>query len=347
MSRWLLPLLLITLSGCFPSSCSRTDSRALFPSDSLSREIAASVGADTLQHVWDASLADLVEHPRTVAYDAASGTVYVSDTGGNCVLQISENGEVIGPVTPTSFEHPYLAGFRGDTLFIYNAGSGRVNAVVGGSVETRVDLPELNRSPSLSYLVASDEGFFWKLVAEQDSSTILSLDFDGSVRQRHQLPGPDWRHAGLLRMWGDSLASLSGYRPVVDILTPDGSLDTLALRGFDSPMLARSRRFMLGDVNDAPLLSSSAAPAGPLLYLLNLRAGWIQIDGFDHDGVLQRRLSQPNPQPQRSFYPVDIAAHQREDGDVDFFVLLIQPEPRVIRYLARAHRDPAADEATL
>lgn len=344
MSRCLLPFLLVLLSGCLPSSCSRTDSRALFPSDSLSREVAASVEADTLERVWDVSIADHVEHPRTVAYDARAGIIYVSDTGGDRIVRVSNQGEPLEPVTAASFHHPYLTGFRGDSILVFNAGSGTIDVVHDGSVSRSLDLPPIDGNASLTYAVAAKDGFFFKILSDQDTSAILSLNAQGEIQERYPLPGPEWRHAGLLRMWGDSLVSLVGYRPVVDVVTPDGSLDTLALQGFDSPMLARSRRFMLGDVSDAPLLSSSAAPAGGLLFALNLRAGWIQIDAFDRDGMLQYRLSQPDPQPQRQFYPIDIAANQLDNGNVDLIVLLLQPEPRVIRYLARLNGASAGGE---
>lgn len=329
-------VLLLSMAGCLPSSCRRVESQALLPADSLSRQRAEGVPADTMRLAWEATgpeAAPLV-YPRTVRFsETPGGPVYVSDVERNSLLVFEGDGTFRREVTAPSFEVPYLAGVRGDTVLVFNPAALHVDFVADGVPVRQVTLAAA-RPPEqgLLYAAASEDAFFVKAVGEGQAGYLVQLDDRGAVTARYDLPAPYWRHAGLLRTWGDSLLSLSGFRPVVDVLAPGGPLDTLALRGFDSPMLARSRSFMLGDVQEAPLLSSSAAAAGDQLFVLNLRAGWLQVDVFDQEGMLQHRLVQADPAYNQQFFPQDLDVRRRPDGTYDLVVIGKEPVPRVQLY---------------
>jgi hypothetical protein len=119
---------------------------------------------------------------------------------------------------------------------------------------------------------------------------------------------------------------------VVDLLPlnfADGTTpDSLALVGFDSPMLERSYAFGQGDATEAPLLTPAAAPAGDSLFVLNLRPGWVQIDVYDRQGRLQRRLVEPHDEGSPNFYPLDLDVRRTAGGYI-FAVTVRSPEPRL------------------
>ena len=326
--------LLLLLSGCFPSSCRRTETRALFASDSLSREIAAQTSVDTLRLAWETVGGEALEYPRTVLF-GEGGALYVSDVGGNRLLVFGREGALREEIAGGAFNVPYLAGRQGDTLAVFSAGAGRVDFVVEGEVVRRVEIQAGRPEQVLQYAVLWDGDVYYKAVGEEVDGFVARLDAGGDVEERVALPGPYWRHAGALRAWGDSLLSLSGYRPVADVLTEaDGALriDTMALAGFDSPMLARSRLFALGETYEAPLLTASAAPAGSRLFVLNMRPGWLRVDVYDRTGRLERVLIQENPRVDKNFYPVDLAARQTSDGGYEIAVVAVEPVPRVAVY---------------
>ena len=74
------------------------------------------------------------------------------------------------------------------------------------------------------------------------------------------------------------------------LVRPGAVPDTLALVGFDSPQMVRSHRFLLGEVDQPPLLTSSAAVAGGRLFALNLRGDHVRVDVYGLDGRLERAL---------------------------------------------------------
>jgi hypothetical protein len=96
-------------------------------------------------------------------------------------------------------------------------------------------------------------------------------------------------------------------------VNPDGAIDTMSLVGFDSPMLARSRSFVLGQIDDAPTLISSATVFEDIFFLLNLRPGVLRIDLFNRSGrlihILEREYQNPT-----TFTPTDLAV-QRVDSN--------------------------------
>ncbi len=333
-----LAALLVVFAGCLPSSCGRGGAEALFPADSLSRQLAAEVPVDTLRRVWrtGGSEAHPLQFPRTVLF-GEEGEVYVSDAERNSVFVFAEEGELVREVALPSFEVPYLAGRRGDTLLVLSPFERRIDFVLGaarvGGMRLPVELPEA----PLVWATASDASVYVKVLSEGAEGFVARVDRRGAVTAQQALPGPVVRRAGPLRLWGDSLLSLSGYRPVVDVL-PAGAdfdtapLDTMALQGFDSPMLARSRAFAVGEITRPPLLLESAAPAAGRLFVLNLRPGWLRIDVFDHSGRLTARLTQPDPAYGQDFYPRDLAVRQNADGSYALAVVFTEPAPLVVRY---------------
>ena len=322
------------LAGCLPSSCARTESRVLMPADSLSRQVAAGVVPDTLRPAWQAEASEAVPmaFPRTVSF-GPDGRLYVADAERNVVFVFSGEGALLEEWAWEGLAVPYLAGRRADTLVVFSPEAHRLDFVVGGALERSVPTPAaLPRGP-LQYAAATDSALFFKVDGDDFDGYLARLDERGGIATQLSLPGPPWRHAGLLRAWGDSLLSLAGYRPVVDVLAPGATaLDTLALVGFDSPMLARSYAYILGETHAPPLLTSAAAPAADRLFVVNLRAGWLRLDVYDRQGRLQAVLVQEDPQYNRQFFPMDVAARRTAAGTYEIAVVAPKPTPQIRFY---------------
>ncbi|MEZ4702231.1 MAG: hypothetical protein R2834_17995 [Rhodothermales bacterium] len=323
----------LTLAGCLPSSCNRTESRALFPSDSLSRAIAEATPVDTLVQVWDTGGPEArpFEYPRTVFFDAA-GRLFLSDAEANTIHAFDDGGQPLYQVTDDEFPVPFLAGIAGDTLAVFSPSRREVRLMVGERVVATVPTPaDASSRQQLQYAAYGPGGVYVKILGESFDNFAGRLDETGRVTERWPLEGPIWRYAGKMLAQGDTLLSACGYRPVMDRFLPAARRDTLALVGFDSPMLARSRLFMLGDQYDPPLLTASFAVAGDRLFVLNIRPGWLWIDAYDRTGRLERQLVQPSPSFAKSFYPVDLAV--RPDGDdYEIAVAFVEPQPRLALY---------------
>jgi hypothetical protein len=322
------------LTGCLPYSCQPQPDRALYPSDSLSRQVAQDTPADTLEPLWSAQGTDAhpLVHPRTVRF-MDDGTVAASDVERNSLFRFGADGAFAREIAGEGFRTPYLIGTREDTMVVFNAGTNRIDFVAEGrrhagrSVSYERPAPE-----TLVYMLATDTTLYAKVVGQQAGSFIGRLDGAGDVVARAPLSGPHWRYAGFLRAWGGSLVSLSGFRPAVDRLPrgfADGTVpDSLALIGFDSPMLGRRHAFGQGDASEAPLLTPAAAPVGDTLFVLNVRPGWVQIDAYDRTGRLQRRLIERHEDGSPNFYPLDLDARRTESGHV-FAVTIRSPTPRL------------------
>jgi len=333
VSRGLLVGLLL-LTGCLPYSCRPTATEALFPSDSLSRRIAQGVPADTLQRRWTVtgSRTHSLSYPRTVRF-TPDGGLAVSDVERNSLFEIGSDGTIEEEIRSDSFAVPYLAGVRCDTLVVFNAGTDRFDFVVekrrlaGRAVAVERPGPE-----TLVYALATDRSLYLKVTGEEVRPQILRFSAAGRAVARASLPEPYWRRAGGLRAWTDRLVSVSGFRPVVHTLPRpfrDGARpDSLSLVGFDSPMLERSYAYARGDVSKPPLMAASAAAVGDRLFVLNLRPGWVQIDAYDRDGGLQRRLIERHDVANRDFYPLDLDARRAADG-YDFAVTIRSPDPQL------------------
>lgn len=272
-------------------------------------------------------------YPRTVLF-GPDGSLFAGDAERNSVYTFAPAGAFLNEVTWDGAAIPYLAGLRGDTLLVFSPEARRLDFILRGTsvhyLATPADLP---KGP-LQYATATDEAVYLKVTAKNFTGYIARLDAGGRVSAQIPLPGSEWRNAGLLRTWGDSLLSLSGFFPIVDVLAPDlaAPLDSMALLGFDSPMLRRTFAFRQGETRQAPLLSSSAAPAGDRLFVLNMRPGWLRIDVYDRAGHLQRVLVESEPAYDKQFYPIDLAVRRADAGSYEIAVALVEPVPEIRVY---------------
>ena len=325
---------LFFLTGCLPYSCRPETEEALFPADSLSRQVAQEVPADTLDPIGHTTGTEAhpLRYPRTVRFVGDDGLA-VSDVERNSLFRFGTDGTFEAEVRDDAFAVPYLAGVREDTLVVFNAGANRFDWVVEGRrLSDRSRAFERPAEETLVYALATDDYLYAKVVGEEIAPTLLRLTADGRPEARTELPGPYWARSGVLRQWDDRLVSVSGFRPVVHTLPlnfqAEARADSLRLMGFDSPMLERSYAYAQGDAEKPPLLAASAAAVGETLFVLNLRPGWVQIDVYDRTGRLQRRLIEPHEAAGRNFYPVDLAA-RRAEGGYQFAVAVRSPEPQV------------------
>ncbi|MDX1420460.1 MAG: hypothetical protein R3181_10885, partial [Rubricoccaceae bacterium] len=262
------------------------------------------------------------ELPTSVAWwpDSLGGRLAIVDTRRGSLHVLSPEGEVIEERTPDGLRYPYLAGLRADTVVLHNRGERRLDFVVGDRSVRRIPLEQ-----DYGTALATGDGLWAKQAVENDTY-LARLDADGTVGVAYPLPQPYWRHVGFLRVWGDSLLSLSGYRPVVDVLplgAPAGAApDTLALVGFDSPQLVRSYQFLIDEVDEPPLLTPSAVPLGDRLFVLNIRYDAIRIDVYGRGGRLQRALVLPAADLLADVFPVDLAV--REVGGALHIAVVLQ-----------------------
>ncbi len=332
------------LAGCLPSSCKRIESRAITAADSLSRSIADETPVDTLDFVWSSTGSDRahLDYPRSLVFDRA-GEIVVADAAANRLLRFDGEGRLTQVVESDLFSYPYLAGRDGDSIFVFSPGRWQIQVVVGVSVADYSSTPsEVPTRGLLQYAQIHRGQVVMKLLGEEFAGFVAPIDRNGRVgAHRAALAGPTWRHAGFLRTWGDSLLSLRGYQPVVDIIRNDGTQDSLRLVGFDSPMLSRTRLFARGEITSPPLLTASAAPLNEELFVLNMRPGWLRIDVYDRTGRLKSVLTQPNPAFNQEFYPTDLAVSDRDGDVVAIAVAVVKPEPRIDRYAW--HRRAPAD----
>lgn len=330
----LLIAVLFVLSGCLPTSCQREEPTALFPADSLSREIAESMPSDSISliHATRGPEETPLSFPRTIQF-GSDGTIYATDAERNQIYTFNQDGTFDRILEIDGLDIPFLADIRDDTLVVHNAGASRIDIISGEERVRSVSLPQDNTPrDALTYATATDSAAYLKVASEQAGVYIERLNNDGTPTGRASLPGPHWRHAGLLRLWEDRLVSLSGFRPLVDTLPvgfSDGAeADSVHLLGFNSPMLARSRGFTVGgDVSEPPLLSPSATTAGQKLFVLNTRPGWLHIDVFDQQGTLHYRLEEANPELDTDHYPRDLAVYRHPEGYYLLAILLSDPEP--------------------
>ena len=285
---------------------------------------------DTLSLVWEASgnLDEPFEFPRTVRY-GPEGRLYIVDAQSGRIFVYLPAGLLEHVYMASEGSTPFVAGLRGDTLLLFDPVMHRIEFVHEGRMVSHVAFPEPPSTAALQYAAGDPAWLYHKVLDVEATGFIGVFDDRGREHRRVTLPGPQWRHAGLLRVWGDTLLSLCAYRPVADLVLPGGGLDTLALVGFDSPMLARSRAFVAGEISEPPLLSPSAAPVGDRLFVLNLRPGWLRVDVFDRAGRLTHRLVQQDPAYREDFYPIDIDGRRTEDGAYELAVVFVKPEPHL------------------
>lgn len=283
-------------------------------------------------------------HPRTVRF-AADGHLWFTDTETGSVYRVDDAGEpVLRMRRPGTF--PYLAGFSADTVLVFEPSMHQMWHIGPDAADT-LSTPLGSRVPvqgGLRYAAATSSDWYVKVVGEDFDGYLARLDpISGEVTDSVALEGPSWRWAGLLRTDPDTTGvwSLAAFLPIVDRWRPGAALDSLRLTGFDSPMLARTRQFLMGDTHAPPMLSASSVISSDAIYVLNMRPGWLQLDVFDRDGTLRQRLTQPDPGFNQDYYPTDLAIQEREDGTLEIAVAILKPEPRIDLFRYR-HVDPPA-----
>ncbi len=368
----------LLLAGCLPSSCNKTESRAIAPADSLSRVFATSIGEDTLAVFQESMRAVGLTYPRTLLFDE-DGFLYVSDGGSGAIWRTSASAEQlgrnaqsaskIGPAITSSTNSnisadissnrasssgqsarqsgteqpgaalekisedvdlaaPYLAGFVDDTLIVFQAGPNRIVQMKDGITVASFQLDANDSKATLRYAGVDNDQIVIKALDEKSGGTMVWYSGNGVRLFERRLEGEYWRHSGLLKSDGDSLLSLRGYLPVIDIYVDGEKADSVGLFGFDSPMLARTRSFEYSSVKAPPLLASSTAACGDSWYLLNVRPGWVRIDRYTKAGRLTGAYTQPNPSFDRELLTTDLAVWCA-DGQPIIAVAVASPTPEI------------------
>ena len=100
----------------------------MLPADSLSRQQAESVPADTLRLAWRVTGDSLegLRFPRTVRF-GPGGQLYVSDVEAGRIFVFSGEGRLVDEWTSDGFSTPYLSGVRGDTVVVFNPAALRLD----------------------------------------------------------------------------------------------------------------------------------------------------------------------------------------------------------------------------
>lgn len=328
--RGLLPLaaclVSLALQACLPSS-QRENSRDLAPSDSAAQAIAQAVPVDTLAEVWTARApeADPMPVPSTLAW--VGDALAVVETQEGSLRRFGADGRYLDRTDLPAGSFPYLAGIRGDTVVVLARGGPSLLWVVPGQGVVR----EVAAPTGATAALATDGVLAVRVGGGPDSlaPAVVRLDETGAETARRPLPGSAWRSVGFLREWDGRIVALSGYRPVVDRLEgPEaGGLsdaDTLALGGFYSPQLVRSAQFMRGEVDEPPLLTSSAAALAGRLFVLNMRSDHVRIDVYGREGELERILVSPARGLELDVAQ-DLAVRRGPGGAVEIAVLMARP----------------------
>lgn len=325
------------LAGCLPGQ-QRTAPRDLFPADSLSRQIAEAAPEEELSIVWRAEAPAEIRFPLTIAWEG--DRIVMADAQRGVLHTFSGSGEYVGRFEDEVLQFPFVSGIRGDTVVVLSRGRQQVHLVQLGPQGEGTLLQSIPYQDGRNSVAAwASTGIFVKTADEGDGSKIRRFDVASrSALAEHPLEPPFWRHIGFLRVWGDTLVSVSGYRPILHVLpidAPSGARpDTLALIGFDSPQLARSRQFVMGDTREPPLLVPSADGVGDRLFVLNARPGWAHVDVFRRRGdelILERSLLSPEAEMGRNFFAADIAVQRIGEG-YDIVILENRPRPAIMRY---------------
>jgi hypothetical protein len=190
-------------------------------------------------------------------------------------------------------------------------------------------LRESDAKSTLRYAGLDGRRVAVKALDEKAGSVLAWYDLSGNRLEERRLDGPYWRFSGLIKSDGDSLLSLRGYLPSIDVYFGSTAVDSVGLYGFDSPMLARTRSFEYKAVKAPPLLVSSTAACGNRWYVLNVRPGWIRIDEYDRSGQLQSAYTQPNPTFDRELLTTDLAVWCPADGRTILAVSVVSPLPEI------------------
>lgn len=306
----------LILSGCSPFG-DRTEPTELFPADSVSRAIAADVSPAELQ------LLQRIQTQESSFWGSIQfgpdSLIWIGDLATSSIRRFALDGTEQSALASEHLVYPYLAGASGDSVYVFDVGRESLLLIDSGAIETVTELPARVGGNQLSRFVAVRGGVAYvKDTGAADQATMATVSGDGSVR-RSVLPGPSWRYHGIMRSWGDRVMGVASYHPMLYMFDDDAGLDSLRLSGFDSPMLARSRSFALGETDQPPLMISGAAAIDDLLYVINVRPGIIRIDEYDVNGDLQRVFQRESPEPD-PFTPVDLIVLPDTDGGLLFVV---------------------------
>ncbi len=322
----------LLFAGCLPSS-GRQNDRSMSAADSASVRVAETVPVDSLDLGWEASARpdDPMPLPTTLAWigEGEAAQLIVVETQEASIRLFTGSGRVARRINigGGAESYPYLAGVRGDSAVVLERGTHRLAFVPldSSGVVRRIPVPD-----SAAAALVTDSSIYVRTGggSEGHPAFLMRLDARGRVAEAHPFRGQPWRAAGFLRAWNGRVLALSGYRPVLDVLRPGmapaAPLDTLALSGFSSPELMRSAQFMRGDVEQPPLLTSTAAALGDRLFVVNMRDDHVRIDVYGASGRLQRVLVQRKPWLTLAYIPVDIAVRQVGET-VEFGVLMQRP----------------------
>ena len=309
-------------AACFPFG-DRSEPSELFPSDSVSRAIAVKIIPETLE------LLNRVE-PDAAAFFGSiqlgpDSLIWVGDLSTSSIRRFTLAAEELPPIRSGEIAYPYLAGRSGSSSFVYDVGTEMLLRLDGENVEATWSLPTRTGGLSLSRFVSVLNGYSYVKDAGSLDHATMAVSRLGEAPVRTRLPGKPWRYHGILRAWGDRMAGVSSFRPVLYFFDPSAQLDSMSLKGFNSPMLARSRAFELGEVADPPLMISSFSTIGERLFVLNVRPGTLRIDEYDAAGTLQQVFQREAPEPE-SFTPIDLLALPNVAGHLTFYVLSTSTE---------------------
>jgi hypothetical protein len=312
-----LALALWLLSGCSPFGSS-SEPKDLFPADSVSRQIAEAIAPETLE------LLIRIE-PDTATFFGSmqigpDSLIWIGDLSDRSIRRFTLGGEEMTAIRSPEIQYPYLAGRSGSTSFIFDVGTESLLRVESAHFVDRIALPARAGGLSLSRFVSVvGEHMYVKDTGSRDNAT-LAVSSLGGPPVRVKLPGQPWRYHGVLKTWGQRMVGVSSFRPILYFFDSFARLDSMSLVGFDSPMLARSRAFALGEVSDPPLLISSFSAVANRLFVLNVRPGILRIDEYDETGRLMRAFQREAPVPE-SYTPVDLIALPDSSRGLLFFVI--------------------------
>ena len=297
----LIPFLyagILLIAGC--TGYNRRESTELFPADSLSRHIAKQTDIDTLKVLW--TTGGQRNNPHGLNYIGSlrfgqDRQLHVADVAESMVFVFDTLGSLVERFDHPSLQFPYLLDISGDTLAVHNAGSSTVDLYARDAYVLTRAIPASNSRDALSVIPGYQAPWIFVKDLSTQEPSLHQLDAEtGREIARLALPGPTWRHKGVLRPWGTKLVSPSAYLPVVYVFDTDLSIDSLRLTGFDSPALNRTRSFVLGERDEPPLMIPSVAAFENRLFVINLRPGWIRVDVYDDNGNLQNILVEPSPE---------------------------------------------------
>lgn len=307
---------LSAVAGCV--GFGRQESQALFPADSLSRAIAGRTPVDTLNLVWEAN--GWTQGDSTWVYVnsvrfAGADRLVATDLGRSRAYVFDATGHPLRTISLPDVRYPYLLEASGDTLTVFDPESGDVWSGIEQRVSVQTPIGAVGGSnDALDVFVARGrQGVFVKRLGTDGGSRLQRRHpTTGSVEEEIRLPGESWRYRGPLRLWGDTLVSVSAFLPQVHLVR-GGAIDTLRLVGFDSPALNKTRLYVLGQRDEPPLLVPALAPCDNRLFVLNARPGWVRVDVFDRSGRLERILVEPNAAPS-GMNDIDIDVRATGDG---------------------------------